>query len=71
MYNRIKNKTYKGVARTIMIGGKAAPGYYMAKQIIKLINYVAKVVNNDPDVGDQLKVRLFRSLFILLKDKLI
>merc|ERR1719221_565111 len=38
-----------------MIGGKA-PGYYMAKQIIKLFNYIADKVNNDPDVGSRLKV---------------
>jgi len=58
MYNRIKAnpKDKNIVPRTIMIGGKAAPGYYMAKQIIKLFNYVADKVNNDKDVGNKLKV---------------
>ena len=39
-----------------MIGGKAAPGYYTAKVVVHLINAVSKVVNNDKDVGDLLKV---------------
>ena len=43
-------------ARTHIIAGKAAPGYFMAKLIIKLINNVADVVNHDPRVGEQLKV---------------
>lgn len=39
-----------------IFGGKAAPGYWMAKQIIHLVNNVGAVVNKDPDIGDALKV---------------
>jgi len=39
-----------------VIGGKAAPGYEMAKRIIKLVNAVGEKINVDPDVGDLLKV---------------
>ncbi len=57
LYERIKRgDTANWTNRCVLIGGKAAPGYYMAKRIIKLINNVANVVNNDPDVGDKLKL---------------
>ncbi len=57
LYNRINRRHLDGwVDRCILIGGKAAPGYLMAKRIIKLINSVADVVNNDPDVDGRLKV---------------
>jgi starch phosphorylase len=57
LYSRMKRDPASDfVPRTFMFGGKAAPGYMMAKLIIKLINSVADVVNNDPDVNGRLKV---------------
>ena len=57
LYNRIKhNPQVHIVPRTFLFGGKAAPGYFMAKLIIKLINSVAEVVNTDPDVAGRLRV---------------
>jgi starch phosphorylase len=60
LYNRLKQQPGLDLSpRTFIFGGKAAPGYFMAKLIIKLINSVAEVVNNDPDVKDRLKVVFF------------
>jgi starch phosphorylase len=60
LYNRLKkNRNLDVPARTVIYGGKAAPGYFMAKLIIKLINSVADVVNHDPDVAGRLKVVFF------------
>ncbi|MDO9371212.1 MAG: glycogen/starch/alpha-glucan phosphorylase [Gammaproteobacteria bacterium] len=57
LYNRIRANGGDGIVpRTVVFGGKAAPAYAMAKLIIKLINDVADVVNNDPNVRDRLKV---------------
>ncbi len=57
LYDRIKRgDTQNWTARCVLIGGKAAPGYAMAKLIIKLANNVAAVVNNDPSVGALLKL---------------
>ena len=57
LYTQIrKGNTDNWVNRSVLIGGKAAPGYLRAKQIIKLINNVAALVNSDPLVGDKLRV---------------
>ncbi|MCI5159073.1 MAG: glycogen/starch/alpha-glucan family phosphorylase [Candidatus Electrothrix sp. AUS1_2] len=57
LYSRIKADSHLEITpRLFVFGGKAAPGYFIAKHIIKLINSVALVVNNDPAVRDQLKV---------------
>ncbi|KFQ38268.1 Glycogen phosphorylase, liver form [Mesitornis unicolor] len=72
MYNRIRRDPDKVfVPRTVIIGGKAAPGYHMAKMIIKLINAVAQVVNNDPVVGSKLKVIFLENYRVSLAEKVI
>jgi starch phosphorylase len=57
LYDRIKRGDAQGwTKRAILIGGKAAPGYAIAKKVIKLANAVADVVNNDQMVGDRLRM---------------
>ncbi|MES9993453.1 MAG: glycogen/starch/alpha-glucan phosphorylase [Candidatus Thiodiazotropha sp.] len=57
LYNRqVDDANSPCVPRTILFGGKAAPGYSMAKMIIRLINDVADVIDNDPAVSDRLKI---------------
>lgn len=60
LYQRLKeNPGMEITPRTFLFGGKAAPGYFLAKRIIKLINSVAEVVNYDPDVRGRLQVIFF------------
>lgn len=57
MYRRLKeNPALTMPPRAFIFGGKAAPGYFMAKRIIKLINAVAETINTDPDVNTRMKV---------------
>jgi starch phosphorylase len=57
LYDRIKRgDTANWTPRAVVIGGKAAPGYVMAKRIIKLINNVAQVINSDPDTAGLLRL---------------
>ena len=60
LYNRIKkNPGMQVTPRTFIFGGKAAPGYFMAKLIIRLINVIADVINKDADVAGRLNVIFF------------
>lgn len=57
LYNRIKARPSDDIVpRTILFAGKAAPGYHVAKLMIKLINSIAEVINNDRYINDLLKV---------------
>ncbi|WP_072623001.1 glycogen/starch/alpha-glucan family phosphorylase [Spirulina major] len=71
LYNRIKqNPAVKIVPRTFIFGGKAAPGYFMAKLVIKLVNAVADIVNKDPDVRDRIKVVFLANFNVSLGEKI-
>ncbi len=72
LYNRIKNSPNEFfVPRTVIFGGKAAPSYFMAKTIIKLINSVAEHVNNDPMIGDKLKILFIKNYGVTLAERII
>ena len=72
LYNRLKsNPALHMVPRTFIIGGKAAPGYAMAKLIIKLIHQVASVVNNDAQVKDKMKLVFLPNYRVSLAEKII
>lgn len=71
LYNRIKADPQGDyVPRTMIFGGKAAPGYYTAKLIIKLINSIGDVVNHDRDIGDRLKVVFLQNYGVSLAEKI-
>jgi starch phosphorylase len=71
-YNRIKqNREGRFTPRTVLMGGKAAPGYFQAKLIIKLFNSVAQHVNNDPDVRDRLRLLFLPNYCISQAEKVI
>lgn len=72
LYLEIKDAPHKNwVPRTTIFSGKAAPGYYIAKQIIKLINSVAAVINRDPVVGDRLKVFFLENYRVSLAERIV
>ncbi len=71
-YLRIKdNPDIKLQARVFIFGAKAAPSYHYAKDIIKLMNEVASLVNHDPDVGDLMKVIFIENYGVSLAELII
>ena len=70
MYFRIKeNPNLEITPRTFMFGGKAAPSYFMAKRVIKLINTVAEVVNNDKSINGKIKVVFLNGYKVSLAER--
>ncbi|HEY4831220.1 MAG TPA: glycogen/starch/alpha-glucan phosphorylase, partial [Waddliaceae bacterium] len=71
-YNCIKdNPNGEWVPRTVIFSGKAAPGYFMAKNIIKLITSVSNLINHDKTLNDRLKVIFMENYRVTLAEKII
>ena len=72
LYNRLlENPNLDIVPRTVIFAGKAAPGYYLAKNIIELICSIADKVNNDPRVNEKLKVVMMDNYKVSLAERII
>ena len=72
LYQELKNNPdFKMHPRTFIFGAKAAPAYYFAKKVIKLINSVADVVNNDPATKDVLKVVFIENYGVTIAEKIM
>lgn len=71
-YRALKeNPNMDFVPRTYIFASKAAPGYYMAKKIIELIDALSKVINNDPDIGGKIKVVFLEDYSVSLAEVLM
>jgi starch phosphorylase len=70
-YNRIRNGDDAVAPRTVIFAGKAAPGYAMAKSIIKVINSVARVVNADPATEGRLRVTFLPDYDVSLAQRIM
>ena len=72
LYNKlIDNPNYDIVPRTFIFGGKAAPGYYLAKNTIELITSIANKINNDPRVNEKIKVIFIQNYRVSLAEQII
>ncbi len=72
LYKRLKkDKDFDIYPRTFIFGAKAAPAYYFAKNVIKLINTLGEIINNDPDINDRLKVVFIENYSVSKAEKII
>ncbi len=72
LYTKLKaDPTFDMVPRTFVFGAKSAPAYHFAKKVIKLINTIAEVVNNDANVRDKIKVVFLENYSVSLAERII